>query len=460
MAAQRERPGTPPGQHAAIAADEARQRAEAIAAAERRIADRFARLHATTAALSAALTPAQVATAIAWRGAALPGAAGCAVAVVTATDAALDVAATRGEVDRLSGGASELPLDAAAPLATAVRDRRPLFVGGDAARARDLVAASFGFPRDPLRALVALPLEAGERVLGAVGVEFAEPLAFDDEERAFLGSFAHACAQALERARLYAAERKARLEAQRAEEAARRAVEMEERLAGIVGHDLRTPLAAITMSVAVLLRRGGLAEEQRRTISRIGGSAGRMARIIRDLLDFTRVRNEGSIPIDARPTDLVQLAERAVAELVAAHPGREIRLDAPAAALLDADPDRLGQVVTNLGANALQHGRAESCVTVNVAPEGDGIALRVHNDGPPIPADLLPQLFQPFRRGRGGGEDGSLGLGLFVVREVVRAHGGDVEVSSTERDGTTFTVRLPLRPREAEASSGCPAPEG
>ena len=458
MAVRREHPVTPPGQRAPTAADEARLRAEAVAVAERRIADRFARLHATTAALSAALTPAQVATAIASRGAALPGAAGCAVAVVTAADAPLDVAATRGEVAHLCGGAPALSLDSAAPLAAAVRDRRPLFIGGEAARARDLVASTFGLAKEPLRALVALPLEAGERVLGAVGVEFAEPLALDDEERAFLGSFAHACAQALERARLYAAEREARLEAQRAEEAARRAVEMEERLAGIVGHDLRTPLAAITMSVSVLMQRGGLGEAQRRTLARIGASAGRMARIIRDLLDFTRVRNEGAIPIERRPTDLVQVAERAIAELGAAHPGREIRLDARTAALLPVDPDRLGQVVTNLGANALQHGPAESPVTVTIAPEGGGIALRVHNGGPPIPADLLPQMFEPFRRGREGGEGGSLGLGLFIVREVVRAHGGSVEVSSTPSDGTTFTVRLPLRSHEAEASSGSPAP--
>jgi signal transduction histidine kinase len=456
MAASRQRPKTPPGQQSSATAEEARQRAEASAAAERRIAERFARLHATTAALSAALTPAQVAAAIAWRGVALPGAAGCAVALLPGLDGPLAVAAARGEVGRLTGGARTLPLFADLPLAAAVREGRPQFAGGEPASA---VAASLGLPGASTHALVALPLEAGERMLGAVGIELLAPLAVDDEERAFLQAFAHACAQALERARLYEAEREARLEAQRAEEAARRAVALEEQLAGIVGHDLRTPLAAITMSAAVLLRRGGLAEDQRRTLSRIGASAARMARIIRDLLDFTRVRKQGTIPIHACPADLVQVAERAVAELAEAHPGRVVRLVAPAAAPVEADADRMGQVITNLVGNALQHGPPDAGVTVALVAEGDAIALRVHNEGAPIPADVLPQMFEPFHRGHGGGEGGSLGLGLFIVREVVRAHGGSVEVASSAEAGTTFTIRLPSRAPAEGASSGRAAPE-
>jgi signal transduction histidine kinase len=455
MTVQPERPGSQPG-HTAEWAEEARRRAEASAAAERRIAERFARLHATTAALSAALTPAQVASAIASRGAALPGASGC--AVVVAERSSLRVAAGRGTVAALTGGASRLLLGADLPLAQAARERRALFVGGDVGCARDLVAASFGFGRtDTHLAVAALPLEAGARLLGAVGVALPEPLAFDDEERAFLQAFAHACGQALERARLYEAEREARLEAQRAEESARRASELQQQLAGIVGHDLRTPLAAITMSTALLLRRGGLADDQARTLARIAASASRMGRIIHDLLDFTRVRSEGHIHIEARVSDLVQLAERAVAELAAAHPDREIRLVGPSSALVEVDPDRIAQVITNLVGNALQHGPSAAPVTVTVAPEGATSALHVHNDGPPIRPELLPEIFEPFRRGSTGGEGGSLGLGLFIVREVVRAHRGAVEVRSDGAEGTTFTVRLPSHAVAAGASSGRPA---
>lgn len=418
-------------------AESARRRAEAHAAADRRTAGRFARLHAATAALSAALTPTEVVRAIVSRGALLPGACGCAVGLVRA--GALEVVATRGAAGQVTGGLAEIPADAALPLAAAARERRPLF--------------------GVLHPTAALPLEAGGELLGVIGVVFAGRIELDEEERAFLQAFAYPCAQALERARLFEAEREARLEAQGAMEAARRAVEMEEKLLGIVGHDLRTPLSAIRMSAALLFRSGGLSPDQTRALARVGASAARMGRIIRDLLDYTRVRREGPLSMSFRPGDLAQLAQRAVAELSAVHPDREIRLDAPAAAPIQADPDRLLQAVTNLVGNALQYGPADAPVSVAVAVDETGVSLLVHNEGQPIPADLQPEIFEPFRRGRTGGEGGSLGLGLFIVREVVRGHGGAVEVRSSDGEGTTFTVRLPrARPAES-ASTGGPAPE-
>jgi signal transduction histidine kinase len=179
-----------------------------------------------------------------------------------------------------------------------------------------------------------------------------------------------------------------------------------------------------------------------------------MARIIHDLLDFTRIRNDGRIPVHPGPADLVALVRRAVAELASVHPDREIRLDAPDAAAISGDSDRLGQVVTNLVGNALQHSPADARVTVRVEVEDGGVALAVHNGGPAICDELLPTMFEPFRRGRHGTDGGSLGLGLFIVREVVRAHGGEVAVASSARDGTTFTVRLPSG---AAANTGRPA---
>lgn len=443
MVAERRLPGFSPDDSPREGLEEARRRAEALAAAERRIADRFARLHAATAALSAALTRTEVAAAVATRGAALPGACGCAVAVHERRDTLL-VTASRGAAEQVTGGLSALPLGSELPLAVAARERRAVFGSGDATRARDLVAAAFECRPDSLRGVAALPLDTGVEVIGAVGVVFAEPLLLDEEERAFLAAFAHQCAQALDRARLYEAEREARLEAQRAAETARHAVELQEQLVGIVGHDLRTPLAAITMSVSMLLRRGGLEPEQARALARVSAAAGRMARIIHDLLDFTRVRNGGPIPVAPRDADLADLVRRAVAELAAVHPDRTLLVAAPEAAPIVADPDRLGQVVTNLVGNAIQHSPPDARVSVSVA-RGEGVLdLEVHNEGPPIPADLLPAIFEPFRRGhRAGPDGGSLGLGLFIVREIVRAHGGAVAVRSAAGDGTTFTVRLP-----------------
>jgi signal transduction histidine kinase len=401
------------------------------ARSDHRLAERLAHLHAASAALSAAVTSAEVVSAAASCGAALQGACGCAVALLQ-PEGFLEVSARRGATELLSGRSRALAFGAPFPVARAARERRPVFLEA---------------PRGAKLASAALPLESGGELLGAMGVVFAAPLAFDDEQRSFLEALARESAQALQRARLYEAERDARLAAQRSEEAARRAMELEERLLGIVGHDLRTPLAAIRMSTALLFRGGGLTREQARTLARVGASAARMTRIIRDLLDFTRVRKEGGLPVSFRAVDLGHLARRAVAELAAVHPDRDLRLLAAGSATVSGDPDRLLQVLTNLLGNAVQHGPPRSPVRVSVGPEGGEVVLRVHNEGPPVPAELQTAMFEPFRRGPGGDEDGSLGLGLFIVREIVRAHGGAIEVRSSEGEGTTFTVRLHGRSR-------------
>lgn len=245
-------------------------------------------------------------------------------------------------------------------------------------------------------------------------------------------------------ARAYQVEHEARLAAEHREAAARRTADLEEKLLGIVGHDLRTPLAAIRMSTELLFRGGSLTREQARTLGRVTSSAARMARIIRDLLDFTRLRQGGSLPLSLRASDLVHLAGKAVAELSAAHPHREIRLEARGAAAVRADPDRILQVMTNLLANALQHGPPAAPVRAAVGADAGAVFFRVHNDGPPVAPALQERIFEPFCRGTAAGEEGSVGLGLYIVREIAHAHGGTVELRSAEGEGTTFTLRLPV----------------
>jgi signal transduction histidine kinase len=451
LTAHHRRPGLSPSRGAD--ADEARRRAEAAAAAERRSADRFARLHSVSSALSAAVTPAEVAAAITVRGAELPGACGCAVGLLRDGASELLVFAARGSAGMRQPA---LPLCSPLAIATAARERRAVFVFDDASR--DLLWDGRAAPAGSPVAVAAMPLE-GRAVLGALAIGFTEPPLLDEEERAFMQAFSHACGQALERARLYEAERQARLEAQHAEETARRAAEVQERLVGVVGHDLRTPLAAIRMSTELLMRRRDLPAEQARVLARIASSAARMAGIIRDLLDFTRVRCEGGIPIHSRRSDLSELARQAVGELQSAYPGRDMILDLPESAPVVADPDRLAQAISNLVANALQHGPRDACVTVAVRGASDAVELRVHNEGPPIRPDLQQVIFEPFRQGYPGGEAGSVGLGLFIVREVMRAHGGSVEVRSTASEGTAFTIRLPACATPDEARQGVPDPE-
>ena len=221
---------------------------------------------------------------------------------------------------RRSRSCADLPLAACVP-----RAARPLFAAASCALARPRAIRSAS-PRRRARALAALPLEAGERVLGAVGIELAAPLVVRrGGARVPPGLRARLRAGARARAPLRGGARGAARGAARGG-GGRRAVELEEQLVGIVGHDLRTPLAAIRMSAAVLLRRGGLAEDQRRTLVAHRRRPRRAWRASSATSSTSRASaTRATIPIHARPADLVQVAERAVAELAEAHPGREIR---------------------------------------------------------------------------------------------------------------------------------------
>jgi signal transduction histidine kinase len=220
------------------------------------------------------------------------------------------------------------------------------------------------------------------------------------------------------------------------------ALRLNETVMAVLGHDLRSPLAAI-LNGAHLLLSGSEEEKTRRVLARICASAERMSRMISQLLDLARVRATGSIPIDRVMTDLRPICEAILVEHEAqAGPGRlglEIRGDTRG--LWDAD--RLGQIVSNLVGNALNHGTRDGAVRVEIDGSGpSGITLSVRNRGA-IPPGILPHVFEAFRgqRTRDGSEEG-LGLGLFIVDRLVRAHGGSIRARS-EGGETTFEVRLP-----------------
>lgn len=236
--------------------------------------------------------------------------------------------------------------------------------------------------------------------------------------------------------------RRVREALERAVRTAETEAELRERFMAILGHDLRSPLAAITGS-AVVLRRSGVADAK--VLDRIDRAAARMNEMIRDLLDLARAR-AGGIPIRNQRIDLTDVARRGVDEAQSAHPGRVIRLEVSGDCRGHGDPDRLAQLLANLLSNALAHGADAAPVTVRLSRNGDDVRLTVHNVGDPIPPEALPTLFAPFRRA--STTSAGLGLGLYIVREIARAHGGDVGVRSTETEGTTVEVVLPL-PRSA-----------
>ncbi|MFY0527909.1 PAS domain-containing sensor histidine kinase [Archangium gephyra] len=247
-------------------------------------------------------------------------------------------------------------------------------------------------------------------------------------------------------------------ERKRAVERMQEEAQFRERFIGILGHDLRNPLNAIMLSARQLRRRGAMAPMQQQLAQRIETSAARMGNMISDILDLTRARLSGGIPLHLSPTSLPAVCRQVVEELTVAHPGREILVRAEGGGEGIWDPERLAQVVSNLVGNALEHGEREGPVIVHCRDEAERQVLEISNTGEPIPSHQLATLFDPFRQvgaGRSGRGSG-LGLGLFIVRELVEAHGGRVTVRSTENEGTTFTVLLPRDARVAARGGALP----
>jgi signal transduction histidine kinase len=224
-----------------------------------------------------------------------------------------------------------------------------------------------------------------------------------------------------------------------------KAVEFQQRLVGIVGHDIRSPLSALLATANMLLSMGELTERQAKAIERIARSGGRIESIVRVLLDFASARIGGGIQIHRRQMDLHELVPRAIEELHQSHPDRPIHYSHEGDGAGEWDADRLMQVLVNLLDNAMKYSTEGTAVEVVSSGRENSVVLEVHNWGEPIPDSLLPLLFEPFRRGTQSGQTVkmSLGLGLYIVQEIVRAHSGSVDVRSSQESGTTFRVQLP-----------------
>lgn len=245
-------------------------------------------------------------------------------------------------------------------------------------------------------------------------------------------------------------EAEANLRALAAEKAAlaekSRVQEFQERFLAILGHDLRNPLAALDMGAGIL-RQKTTDPAMLRIIDRMHASSLRMSLMIEQILDLTRSRLANGIELTPAPMDLRDAITRIVDELRTSHPARAVELRCPS---LPGhwDRDRLEQVFSNLLGNALLYGDPAKPVTVEARADDLGVHVEVHNDGPSIPADVQPTVFSPFRRGERDSrtsKTAGLGLGLYISKEVVRAHGGNIELQSSPDEGTTFRVNLPHR---------------
>jgi PAS domain S-box-containing protein len=219
-------------------------------------------------------------------------------------------------------------------------------------------------------------------------------------------------------------------------------IAFEERLVGVVGHDLRNPLSSAKLHLNLVLRDAGLPAAARGRLQRLQDVLGVMERIVGDLLDLARIRAGRGLPIDPTPLDLSELCAHLAEEAVALFPEAAVQVDAPVPVTGSWDRTRLSQAVMNLLTNAIKHGTAGQPVRLGVRLDGDRAQVSVHNAGAPIPPAQLATLFDAYARGEAST---GLGLGLYIVREIARAHGGDVRAESSQEAGTTFTLTVPRR---------------
>jgi signal transduction histidine kinase len=330
--------------------------------------------------------------------------------------------------------------------ATLARTSEPVGLA-DAANAQ--VEVPPGLEEAGIHSLLGMRLWPFGKLLGVFWVGQRELSPFLPRARRLLETLCEHLAGAVSRAWLY--------------DELRARVQFEEQLLAIVSHDLRNPLSAILLTAQTQLERDGEEPRQAQAYARIASAANRAHRLIRDVLDFSRARMGGQIPLQPEETDVHVMARQVVDEVRTARPDREIRLFTSGDGHGRWDPDRLAQVLTNLVTNAVQYSPDGSPVTVRSDARAGEVELSVHNEGPPVSAEVRQRLFEPLERTDPPptSEGRRVGLGLFIVRQVVQAHGGTVEVTSEAGAGTTFAVRLPTHGPRAQASGEVqPSPTG
>ena len=402
-------------------------------------------LGAVTAGISSAATRDEVLRVIVDEGGRALAASAAVAYALDQDGATLILVAHRGVGDALADLEGGVLLASHRPVARGMREGHPLWITSREMLARDFPdferAAGGAFK---CQAVVALPLRARGQITAGIGFAFAEARSFDDGERELLTTLCARCEAALGRALLYEDSQAARATAERDLATAAEALRFNEVVAGVLAHDLKNPLAAVLMNARLLSHVEG--ERERKVGARIVASGERMARMIDQILDWTRVRAQaGRVQIVRAECDLGAIAERAVTELKAHKAEAQITLERRGRLNGRWDADRMSQVVSNLVGNGIDHASRPG-VAVSLEGAGDVVRLTGENQGQ-IDDELLPVIFEPFRGRASGGRvrarGRGLGVGLYIARQIVAAHGGSLDVARPSGERVVFTATLP-----------------
>ena len=227
----------------------------------------------------------------------------------------------------------------------------------------------------------------------------------------------------------------------------------------ILGHDLRSPLFTLALAADYLTRPAIGTTETRHMGARIARSTSNMTAMINDLLEYARSQLGGRIPLTLQQASLLSICQAALDDVRAGHPGCPFKLEGSGDLTGLFDAPRLQQVFSNLLNNAVQYRSATHPVTITAQGDADTVTVNVCNFGPIIPAESLQAIFDPMvqladeERRTKGAPSSSMGLGLFIAREITEAHGGTITVKSSEQSGTVFTLTLPRAPADMETAS-------
>ena len=428
-------------------------RTESARAAAERAADRAGRLRRTAEALSSALTPIAVARVIVSEGLPALGATASEIAVLTPDAAMLDLMAVSGLPADVADAWRRFPVTSRVPLADAVRGTEPVLLASPGEIARQYPDLAGVLERVTVRAMIVTPMIVDGKPLGSLSFSFNSSRSFDENDITFTRTLGQQCAQALERARLFAAEQSARADA----EAANRA---KTEFLAMMSHELRTPLNAIA-GYAELLElgiSGPVSDMQREQLGRIRRSQRHLLGIIEDLLDLSRLEHGAPADIDLGPVPVHETLgslEALIAPQLKARNLTYIYNPAEVELMAYGNRARVEQIVLNLLSNAIKYTAPGGRVGLASDLRIDRVEIRVSDTGHGIPREKLDSIFEPFTRlemDLTRTTEGT-GLGLAISRHLARAMNGDLTARSDLGRGSIFTLTLPVE-APAEAQGG------